>query len=326
MLCDILSRIDEQIVKDIFALCAWDPSPEGIATTFSAYKTKRRLHFYGAFDDGLVGIVGFQELSDAVEILHIAVLGSQQKKGIGKSILSELQEKYQKPLEAETDEDAVEFYRKCGFSTIPLFKYGVRRYACTKEYHSSIRPEPYHTGTIALETPRLLLRKFSVDDATAMYHNWASDPQVSKFLTWPTHESVDETRKVLSDWVKLYSDPSVYHYAIILKEIYEPIGSIAAVKIDEGTKSCEIGYCIGQPWWGNGFTAEALQALVSFFLDTVGFLRVFARHDTNNPNSGKVMRKCNMTFEGIARQAGRNNQGIVDIATYSILAQDPHSR
>lgn len=42
---------------------------------------------------------------------------------------------------------------------------------------------------LTLETDRLLLRPFSVDDAEAMFNGWASDPEVTKYLTWNTHQN-----------------------------------------------------------------------------------------------------------------------------------------
>ena len=48
-----------------------------------------------------------------------------------------------------------------------------------------------HKGTVTLETPRLILRRLTLADAEPMYRNWASDPEVTKFLTWPTHSSVE---------------------------------------------------------------------------------------------------------------------------------------
>ena len=48
-----------------------------------------------------------------------------------------------------------------------------------------------HQGTKTIETPRLILRRFTLEDAPAMYRNWASDPEVTKFLTWPAHSSVE---------------------------------------------------------------------------------------------------------------------------------------
>ena len=61
-----------------------------------------------------------------------------------------------------------------------------------------------HKGTQRLETTRLILRKFTMDDARAMYENWASDPEVTKYLMWPTHTSTDVTKMVLEDWVNSY--------------------------------------------------------------------------------------------------------------------------
>jgi ribosomal-protein-alanine N-acetyltransferase len=45
-----------------------------------------------------------------------------------------------------------------------------------------------HRDTVTLETERLILRRFEFDDAEAMYRNWANDPEVTKFMTWPTHD------------------------------------------------------------------------------------------------------------------------------------------
>ena len=52
-------------------------------------------------------------------------------------------------------------------------------------------------GTQRIETDRLILRRFRSEDAEDMYENWASDPEVTRFLTWPTHSSVDVTKAIL---------------------------------------------------------------------------------------------------------------------------------
>ena len=57
-----------------------------------------------------------------------------------------------------------------------------------------------HKGTVTLETPRLILRRLTLADAEPMYRNWASDPGVTKFLTWPTHSSVEVTKQILALW------------------------------------------------------------------------------------------------------------------------------
>jgi len=179
-----------------------------------------------------------------------------------------------------------------------------------------------HKGTTFLSTERLILRRFRTDDAEDMYNNWASDESVTKFLTWPPHKSPVFTRMLLEGWVKDYESLSSYQWAICLKPDDMPIGGISVVSMDENAGRAEIGYCIGKPWWGQGYTAEALREVIRFLFSEVGFTRIEAKHDENNPNSGKVMKKCGMRFEGIHRMSERNNQGIVNTAWYGILKDD----
>lgn len=66
-----------------------------------------------------------------------------------------------------------------------------------------------HAGTKTIETGRLVLRPFRIEDAQPMYENWASDPEVTKFLMWPTHTSVEVSREVLKSWICQYSDENI---------------------------------------------------------------------------------------------------------------------
>ncbi len=88
----------------------------------------------------------------------------------------------------------------------------------------------------------------------------------------------------------------------------------------------QIGYCIGRKWWHKGIMAEALLKVIEFLFDEVGANRIEAVHDPNNPNSGRVMLKCGMKYEGTLRSAAVNNQGITDVAYYSILRSDRDAR
>lgn len=179
-----------------------------------------------------------------------------------------------------------------------------------------------HKGTKTLETARLILRRAQLSDAQAMFDNWASDPEVTKYLTWPTHESVDISRQVLESWIGQYGSNEFYQWIITLKGEDQPIGSISVVSLDNRVEKAEIGYCIGSAWWHRGFTSEAMRAVIDYLFDEVGMNRIEARHDPRNPHSGGVMRKCGMQYEGTARAADRNNQGICDACHYAILASE----
>jgi len=180
-----------------------------------------------------------------------------------------------------------------------------------------------HAGTNRIETERLLLRRFTQEDAEAMYRNWASDPEVTKYLTWPVHSSVDATRMLLASWVSAYEKKNNYQWAIVLKEQGdEPIGSISAVDMNDDIDMIHIGYCLGKNWWHQGIMSEALKAVMDYFFDTVGANRIESRHDPRNPHSGMVMKKCGMKYEGTLRSADRNNQGLCDASWYALLRSE----
>lgn len=180
-----------------------------------------------------------------------------------------------------------------------------------------------HKGTVTIETERLILRRFAMEDAEAMYRNWASDDEVSKHLTWPTHTSVEISKMVLTDWTSHYPEPDFYNWAIVLKENGpEPIGNISVVGINKKVDAATMGYCMSRTHWGKGIMAEALTAVTAFLFDEVGFNRIEADHDPNNPASGRVMEKSGMRYEGTHRQAGRSNQGIIDVSRWAILKSD----
>ena len=178
-----------------------------------------------------------------------------------------------------------------------------------------------HKGTRTIETERLILRRAVPEDAESMFRNWANDAEVTKYLTWPPHESIGVTRQVLESWLAGYEKDDYYQWMIVLKETGEPIGSLNAATVGRA-QSAHIGYCIGKAWWHRGIMPEALRAVMAYLFDEVGYHRIEAMHDPNNPNSGRVMRKCGMKYEGTTRASDWNNQGICDAAHYAILYAD----
>ncbi|MBE5961535.1 MAG: GNAT family N-acetyltransferase [Lachnospiraceae bacterium] len=181
-----------------------------------------------------------------------------------------------------------------------------------------------HKGTKYLETSRLILRPFTKEDAPAMYQNWASDEEVTKYLMWPVHKDISVSESILDEWIPNYQTPSYYQWAIVPKDNNnKPIGCIGVNNsIDDTLKTAHIGYCIGRNWWHQGITSEALKSVITYLFTEVGLNRIESRHDPKNPNSGAVMRKCGMQYEGTLRQSDFNNQGICDASYYSILFED----
>ena len=179
-----------------------------------------------------------------------------------------------------------------------------------------------HKGTKTIETARLVVRRFRIEDAPDMFHNWAGDPEVTKYLMWPAHQSADASEAYLRSILDAYEKPGTYDWGIELKEIGQVIGSIGVVRCDEAVASVQIGYCIGRRWWNKGITSEAFSAVIQYLMDEVGVNRLEARHDPRNPYSGRVMEKCGLCYEGTLRQSDSNNQGLCDASWYALLRKD----
>ena len=179
-----------------------------------------------------------------------------------------------------------------------------------------------HKGTRRIETPRLILRRFREDDIEKANRNWFTDPEVTRYLTWQPHESMEASQAIVHKWMDQYQDTKFYQWVICLKETDEPIGSISAVRVRDDVGEVEVGYCIGKQWWHQYYTTEALMAVMDFFFASVHVLRVCARHDVENEYSGMVMRKCAMRYEGTIRQTALNNRGIVDLDVYGMLSKE----
>lgn len=179
-----------------------------------------------------------------------------------------------------------------------------------------------HVGTKTLHTKRLVLRPFTPNDAQAMFNNWASDPEVTKFMLWQTHASPADTAEYLENIVvPSYANKCTYHWCITLDG--EPIGAIGSIIISERSMSSDLAYCLGRKWWKQGIVSEAAQAVIDFCFGTVGFNRIEAHHAVDNPGSGGVMKKCGMQYEGHIRQKYLSTRGqLEDCDLYAILKED----
>ena len=105
-----------------------------------------------------------------------------------------------------------------------------------------------HLGTQTIETERLILRRFTMDDVQTMFDNWASDDDVTRYVTWPTHTDTSVTEMIVRHWVDSSANDDFYNWAIELKSIGQVVGNIAVVRIRELARSAEIGYCLGKAW------------------------------------------------------------------------------
>lgn len=167
-------------------------------------------------------------------------------------------------------------------------------------YYRLKRPAQRHVGTRPVQTPRLLLRRLTPDDAEAMYHTWASDDEVTRYLRWDTHQNVAESRAILQGWLADYRRPETYLWGIELRETGALIGSIGIIPFDEEPGKDDYwqpGYCIGRAYWGQGYTSEALLAVMDYFVRCTGIEKLYCCHAVGNPASARVMEKAGFVYD-----------------------------
>lgn len=175
-----------------------------------------------------------------------------------------------------------------------------------------------HTGTVRIETERLILRPWRMEDAQSMYDHWATDPVVTEYMIWPPHESIDESRRIVGMWLEETKQLNRYEWCIEPKETGEARGSLGVVMIDEETATVELGYCLSRECWGRGYMPEAVKAVIELMFTRVGAKRVIAKHDVDNLKSGRVMQKAGMHYSETREKGVRNNHGLRDVIVYAI--------
>ena len=168
---------------------------------------------------------------------------------------------------------------------------------------------------LTLETQRLILRPFDENDSLAMFNNWASDPEVTKYLTWNHHSDIKQTEEILSIWINQYEKPERINFAIELKETHELIGGIDVVGYIEGVPV--IGYCISRKYWNKGYTTEAFKEVINL-LFSLGHDKIRVDAMVENIASNKVILKCGGKYVNTYEEFTPNKNRTDKINSYII--------
>ena len=148
---------------------------------------------------------------------------------------------------------------------------------------------------MVLETSRLILRPWKETDAEILYQ-YAKNPLVGPAAGWPIHTSVENSRQIIRD--VLTADET---YAVTLKGEGKAIGCIGLMIGDKsslgiGEDEAEIGYWIGEPYWGQGLIPEAARELVKYAFDELNLTALWCGYFDGNDKSKRVQEKCGFRF------------------------------
>ncbi len=148
-----------------------------------------------------------------------------------------------------------------------------------------------------LQTKRLILRPWKESDTEALY-KYAQNPNVGPIAGWAPHTSIENSREIIKT---VLSAPETY--AVVLKETGEAIGSIGIMTAKSEIHSanisdneCEIGYWIGEPYWGQGLIPEAVKELLRYAFEDLRQTKVWCGYYDGNEKSKRVQEKCGFIY------------------------------
>jgi RimJ/RimL family protein N-acetyltransferase len=172
-----------------------------------------------------------------------------------------------------------------------------------------------------LQADRLTLRPFTLDDAPLVQRLAGARAVADTTLAIP-HPYPDGAAE---EWIRghagQYAAGTLANFAVVSRSEGWLVGAIGLM-IERAHARAELGYWIGEPYWGRGYATEAGRAVLGFAFDDLGIHRIQARHLTRNPASGRVMQKLGMTLEGVHRHAAQKWGIFEDVAMYAILTTE----
>ncbi|WP_156854822.1 GNAT family N-acetyltransferase [Oceanobacillus sp. AG] len=181
-----------------------------------------------------------------------------------------------------------------------------------------MRVQDIYNNLPTLETERLRLRKVRSTDLQAM-NAYGGDAEVSKFVTWERHQSLQDTEAFLNFVLGRYEKGEIAPWAIEYKPNSEMIGTIDFVNWKPASRVAEIGYVLHRDYWGKGLMTEAVKRVIQFGFEQMNLVRIEAVCLPENVGSYRVMEKAGLQYEGTLRKArvikGRNR----DIKMYAII-------
>jgi RimJ/RimL family protein N-acetyltransferase len=150
-----------------------------------------------------------------------------------------------------------------------------------------------------IQTERLTLRKPRMDDAPAVFAGWAQYPEVTRFLTWHPHKSVEQSEALMKKSIDAWDGDTNFRYVLEIKES----GALAGmIELRMEPTKMSFGYTGAHAQWGKGYMTEAVRASIAWAFQQPSIYRVYATTDVENVPSRRVMEKAGMQCEGVLRK------------------------
>ena len=163
---------------------------------------------------------------------------------------------------------------------------------------------------IQIDTPRLILRPLTPDDAPAVF-TWVGDPVVNRYMPYPLYTRVEDVRT----WITSLA-PDSGEFGFVRREDGLLIGAGSIKEQEDG--AWEVGYNLRRDAWGQGYATEAARAMIDWAHRERGATRFVAAHVTANAASGRVLRKCGYRFVRYGQYEKYDGSEVFDASFYEM--------
>lgn len=170
-----------------------------------------------------------------------------------------------------------------------------------------------------LETERLILREIVMNDAEAIFQ-YANDEHVARFVTWPAHRTVEESRAFVAFVEGRRRTGGAHSWGLALKETGPIVGTCGFVGFDANGRTGKLGYAIKRSLWGRGLATEAAREVLVFAWKQLHLSRVDADVDADNGASKRVLEKLGFENKGLIHRGVEINNRVRDVELYSLYA------
>lgn len=172
-----------------------------------------------------------------------------------------------------------------------------------------------------LGTERLRLRAPRPEDAEAIFV-LKSDPEVTGPYGAEPHTSLDQSRSWVRDRVADYARRDGLLWVVALRDTDVAIGSCCFWHFEPGDRTVELGYELARAYWGRGFAAEAVAAVVRYGFTEMELHRIEACPLARNAPSHRLLLRLGFVLEGTLRDRVRRADGFEDQAYYGLLRDE----
>jgi RimJ/RimL family protein N-acetyltransferase len=139
-----------------------------------------------------------------------------------------------------------------------------------------------------------------MEDASPIFKLYAQDQDVTRYLTFKPHQSIEETKTFLKRCLNNWKNETSFPWTIIRMKDNQLVGMVEIVSLDQS--GIQLGYVLAKSYWGNGYMTEVLRKIIDWAFRQNDTYRVWAMCDIENIASTRVMERAGMQREGVLRR------------------------